>query len=116
VTQVFGPPLLFFDGNTFAIEIIRNKMNKNQQFVMVQTEDLEAMSKMIKEMHQHLLEKQSSPKLLNEYISEGDAKKEFGRKTTWFWTQRRSGRLSPKRLGNRIYYLKADLLKLFDEE
>lgn len=91
-------------------------MKKEQQFVILPAEEYEVIFKMTKEIHEHLLVKNSSPKLLNDFISEEDAKKEFGRKTTWFWTQRRNGRLSPKRLGNRIYYLKADLLKLFEEE
>jgi hypothetical protein len=91
-------------------------MNKNQQFVMLPAEEYEVILKMTKEIHQHLFEKQSSSKLLNDFISESDAQKEFGRKTTWFWTQRKNGRLPYKRLGTRIYYQKADLLKLFDEE
>jgi hypothetical protein len=91
-------------------------MNRNQQFVMLPADEFEEILKMTKEIHQQLCEKKSSPKLLNEFISEVDAKKEFGRQTTWFWSQRKNGRLPYKRLGTKVYYQKEDLLKLFEQE
>lgn len=91
-------------------------MNRNQQFVMLPAEEYEEILKMTKEIHRHLFDKPSQPRVLNDYIAESDAQKEYGRKTTWFWTQRKKGKLPYKKLGNRIYYQKADLLNLFEAE
>ena len=51
-------------------------------------------------------------KINSEYISEKEAIKEFGKKTTWFWNQRQKG-LKVYKMGNTSYYLKDDLMKLF---
>lgn len=90
-------------------------MKEIQQFVMLPREEYEKILKMTKVIYDRMAETRTSPKILDDYISESDAKKEFNRQTTWFWTQRQNG-LAFRRLGNRVYYLKADLLKLFEEE
>ncbi len=49
---------------------------------------------------------------LGDYITETEAKKLLGRKTTWFWTRRQNGMLPYSKIGATIYYSKQDLMKL----
>jgi hypothetical protein len=51
---------------------------------------------------------------LNGYISELEAKKLLGRKTTWFWQMRTSGRLAFAKVGSKIFYNKTDIAKLLE--
>ena len=51
---------------------------------------------------------------VGDYIPETEAKKLLGRKTTWFWNMRISGQLAFTKVGNKIYYAKSDIVKLFD--
>jgi hypothetical protein len=51
---------------------------------------------------------------LNGYISELEAKKLLGRKTTWFWQMRTSGRLAFAKVGSKIFYNKTDIAKLMN--
>jgi hypothetical protein len=91
-------------------------MKPEDQFVIVPAVGFERMCKMLEEVHRHFADKPSQQRITNGYMSENEAQKEFNRKTTWFWTQRKNGRLPFKKLGNRIYYQKADLLNLFEAE
>ena len=50
----------------------------------------------------------------DQYISESDAKKRFGRGTTWFYNLRKNG-FRYTTLGGEIYYLRKDILKLFEQ-
>lgn len=83
--------------------------------VFLPAEEYEEMLSLTKRIHQHLFGEENNQSLLSEYISEKDAIKEFGRKTTWFWNQRKNGRLAYKKLGSKVYYLKSDLLTLLNQ-
>lgn len=50
-----------------------------------------------------------------EYISEDEAKRQMGRKTTWFWTLRTTGSLPFAKIGKKIFYLKSDIQKLIEK-
>ena len=52
---------------------------------------------------------------LGDYISEPEAKKLLGRKTTWFWNMRQSGQLPFSKIGGTNYYSRQDLLKLLKD-
>jgi len=52
---------------------------------------------------------------LGDYLSESEAKKVIGKKTTWFWKMRTSGRLPFSKIGGTNYYLKQDLLNILDK-
>ena len=52
---------------------------------------------------------------LGDYITEAQAKKYFGRGTTWFWNQRKAG-LAFTKVGPKVFYAKADLLNLIEGE
>ena len=50
----------------------------------------------------------------NKFIPESEAQKMLGRRTTWFYNMRQSGRLVYKKLGNRTYYNIDDIERLID--
>ena len=52
---------------------------------------------------------------IGDYISESEAKKLVGRKTTWFWNMRSSGRLAGYKLGGKTFYLKEDIINLINK-
>ncbi len=47
---------------------------------------------------------------IGDYISENDAKEILGRKATWFWNLRKTGKLKYTKVGNKIFYSKNDIL------
>jgi hypothetical protein len=49
------------------------------------------------------------------YISESEAKKLLGRKTTWFWNMRSSGRLAFSKVGGKTFYMKQDIINLLEK-
>jgi hypothetical protein len=59
---------------------------------------------------------ESSASIFNGYISEKDAMKETGYKSTWFWQQRTSGKLPFKKLGAKVMYKIDDLINLMEEK
>ena len=52
---------------------------------------------------------------VGDYVSEDEAKRQLGRKTTWFWTLRTTGQLPFAKIGKKIFYLKQDIKKLIDK-
>src|SRR5437868_812360 len=52
---------------------------------------------------------------IGDYISEKEAKNLLGRKTTWFWKMRSSGRLAFSKVGNKTFYLKQDIINLLNK-
>ena len=51
---------------------------------------------------------------IGDYISETEAKKILGRKSTWFWTLRKKGKLAFTKVGNKIFYSRADILSFIE--
>jgi hypothetical protein len=49
---------------------------------------------------------------VGDYITEAQAKKLIGRQTSWFWQMRKAGQLSFSKVGNKIFYIKNDILNL----
>ncbi len=52
---------------------------------------------------------------IGDYISEQEAKKLIGRKSTWFWQMRTKGLLAYTTVGNKVYYARQDILALLDK-
>ena len=48
------------------------------------------------------------------YIPETTAKEMLGKGTTWFWQMRKSGKLSYKKVGSKIYYVIEDIENLIE--
>ena len=51
---------------------------------------------------------------IGDYVSEEEAKRQLGRKATWFWNLRTSGELPFAKVGKKIFYLKSDIKLLID--
>lgn len=51
---------------------------------------------------------------IGDYISESDAKKMLGRNTTWFWNLRKTGKPPFSKVGNKVFYSKADIYRFLD--
>lgn len=51
---------------------------------------------------------------LGNYITEREAIIILGKKTTWFWKMRKSGKLSSTKIGGTNYYDKKDIILLLD--
>jgi hypothetical protein len=70
----------------------------------------------IKQLLNEIKLNQSSQKEVNtslgEFISEKEARKILDRKTTWFYEQRRSGRLPYSKVGSKVYYKRENLFNL----
>lgn len=50
-----------------------------------------------------------STEVIDEYITEDEARKVLGRKTTWFYNARRSGELTAIKRANKWWYKKSDI-------
>lgn len=61
-----------------------------------------------------LLEKERPNSIPGDYILEKEAQDLLGRRTTWFWHMRNTGQLAYTKVGNRIFYAKADIQRLLD--
>jgi len=98
------------------------KSNTNQQtpkqtnsFVLIPGEFLDSISHQ-QETILKLLQGKSEPpgQTIGDYVSESEAAKLLGRKTTWFWNLRKAGTLAFTKVGNKVFYSKADLLQLME--
>lgn len=56
----------------------------------------------------------TSTNIIGDYISETDAKNLLGKKTTWFWNMRKSGKLAFSKVGGTNFYNKNDLIKILE--
>ncbi len=52
----------------------------------------------------------------NKFIPESEAQKMLGRRTTWFFNMRKSGKLRFKKMGNKTYYHLDDIELLVSGE
>ncbi len=59
-------------------------------------------------------EKAEKKDSIGDYISETEAKKILGRKSTWFWNLRKKGKLAFTKVGNKIFYSRADILSFIE--
>ena len=60
-------------------------------------------------------EQNRSTSELGEYIEEKEAIQLLGRKTTWFYNMRQTGKLPFTKIGSKTYYSKADLIQILDK-
>ncbi len=94
---------------------INNNTDENQ-FLIIPVRDLaeikEKLSLILKNMS---LEPNVKNKHDSEYMDQTGAEKYLNKKTTWFWQQRKAGKLSFKKLGNKNFYKKSELDRLFED-
>lgn len=62
-----------------------------------------------------LSSKQTTEGSVGDFISETEAAKLLGRKTTWFWNLRKQGVLPYTKVGNKVFYSKKDIQYLFEK-
>ena len=89
-----------------------NKIQEHQNLVLVPIEMLDEIKQLINDLRSNKNESIEKPEVLGEFIAEKDARNLLGRKTTWFYEQRRSGRLPYSKVGSKVYYKRDDLFNL----
>jgi hypothetical protein len=89
-----------------------NNIQEPKNLVLVPLEMLDEIKQLISDLKSNKNESLEKPQVLGEFIAEKDARKLLGRKTTWFYEQRRSGRLPYSKVGSKVYYKRDDLFNL----
>jgi hypothetical protein len=93
-----------------------NNSNHNEStggFYIVPKEFLETLSENQNKILA-LLNKEPNSNAIGNYISESEAKKLLNRATTWFWTQRKEGKLLFTKVGRENYYKLEDLISFIE--
>lgn len=52
--------------------------------------------------------------IANKFVPEAKAKELLGKGTTWFYNQRKAGKLAARKMGGTNYYLLSDIENLFE--
>jgi tryptophan synthase beta subunit len=89
-----------------------NNIQEPKNLVLVPLEMLDEIKQLISDLKSNKNESSEKPQVLGEFISEKDARNLIGRKTTWFYEQRRSGKLPYSKVGSKVYYKRDDLFNL----
>jgi hypothetical protein len=90
----------------------KNYHQEQQNLVLVPIQLVDEIKQLLNELKEHKSSQSNSEASLGEFISEKDARNLLGRKTTWFYEQRRSGRLPYSKVGSKVYYKREDLFNL----
>lgn len=85
---------------------------EQQNLVLVPVQLVDEIKQLINELKVNKSSQADSETALGEFISEKDARNLLGRKTTWFYEQRRAGRLPYSKVGSKVYYKREDLFNL----
>ena len=92
------------------------KFNESIQLSLIPKEEINKLFKKLDEIEKKLESKSHiQSEVINGFISEKDAMKMIGRKQTWFWKLRNDGVLPYHKVGNKVFYRKEDLNRLFDK-
>lgn len=95
-----------------------NKMEAEKQtgaLQLVPQSFLEGIADTQKKILEQIRKLKPTENTVGDYISETQAKKLLKKGTTWFWNKRTCGELPFTKVGNTIYYSKADIERLFDK-
>jgi hypothetical protein len=93
----------------------KSKQPPPSGMVLVQLEDFRRLEEKQDEILNLLKSRAANSSDTGEYITEEQAKDIFPRGSTWFWMKRKAG-LPFKKVGQTVYYKRADLQKLIDHE
>jgi hypothetical protein len=94
---------------------MKHKNDLQQEALMLVPQSfLDGISEKQSQILELLNKDNSSQNPIGDYISEAEAQKLLGRKTTWFWNMRTTGKLAYTKVGNKIFYSKEDIIKLLD--
>lgn len=89
----------------------------DNQYLIIPKGDLVEIKEKLSQILNNLTQgKKSEATQKSEYIGQSEAEKFLNKKTTWFWQMRKAGKLQFKKLGNKNYYKREELEKLFDSQ
>jgi len=94
----------------------QNSYYEAKAFVLVPQEVLANLIDGQERILKALTNQSKETETIGDYIPESQAKRLLGRKTTWFWNLRKSGKLTFSKVGNKIFYSKANILKFMEGE
>jgi hypothetical protein len=89
--------------------IKKNLLHEESNLVLVPVQMLNEIKHLIQEIKSQNALHSEKPDVLGEFISEKDAQKLLGRRTTWFYEQRRSGKLPFSKVGSKVFYRTRDI-------
>jgi hypothetical protein len=92
----------------------RNRSNSDNSLILVPQAFLDSLEATQKEILEKLDSTTKKESVTGEYVSESLAKEQLGKKTTWFWEQRKNGVLPYVKVGGKVFYHKKDILRLFE--
>ncbi len=88
------------------------KNNNSQEptnLVVVPAQLVDEIKQLLNDLKVNQSSKSDSTPVFGEFISEKDAQKLLGRRTTWFYEQRRSGKLPFSKVGSKVFYRTLDI-------
>lgn len=96
--------------------MLNNKdFQEQQSLVLVPVQLVDEIKQLLNEIKVKQTADSKPDLVLGGFISEKEARKLLGRKTTWFYEQRRSGRLPYSKVGSKVFYNTEDLLGLLNK-
>lgn len=94
---------------------MKNSREKSKESMLLVSEDfLQDISDKQEKILELLSEERESNQSLGDYITEPEASRMIGRKTTWFWNLRKIGKLPFTKVGNKVFYNKADIIAFLE--
>ncbi len=88
----------------------------NQYLIIPKSDLIEIKEKLALILNNLSLDKRSQNISKSEYMGQHEAEKYLNKKTTWFWQMRKAGKLQFKKLGNKNYYKREELERLFEND
>jgi hypothetical protein len=86
-----------------------NNIQEQTNLVLVPVQLVDEIKQLLNEIRGKQTTDTKTDSILGEFISEKEARKLLGRKTTWFYEQRRSGRLPYSKVGSKVFYKTKDI-------
>ncbi len=90
----------------------KKDFQEHQSLVLVPVQLVDEIKQLLNEIKVNQNDEIKANTLLGGFISEKEARKLIGRKTTWFYEQRRSGRLPYSKVGSKVFYRSDDVYNL----
>ncbi len=95
--------------------IHKKDIQEHQSLVLVPVQLVDEIKQLLSEIRGKQNSDTKTDSILGEFISEKEARKLLGRKTTWFYEQRRSGRLPYSKVGSKVFYRTKDIYALISD-
>jgi hypothetical protein len=92
-----------------------NRTESDNRLILVPEAFLNALEDKQNKILEALSVGKEKENITGDYISETLAKEKLGKKTTWFWEQRKNGTLPFVKVGGKVFYHKKHILNLFEQ-